>query len=161
MNFVTGAVFAEDAASGCAEGWTISAAASLRAPCTRSCGGRHRRFRLGRSGRYTGRHEALVSRETWDRVRPHRQAVETRTAPHPHDFTFTGLPRCGHCGCQLVGELKKCKLSSTTIATATTKVRWLHTREEAMRSFSRRCGLGHSGLAQFTWLNEAVSELLI
>jgi site-specific DNA recombinase len=24
-----------------------------------------------------------------------------------HDFTFTSFIRCGHCGCQLVGELKK------------------------------------------------------
>jgi hypothetical protein len=24
-----------------------------------------------------------------------------------HDFAFTGLVRCGHCGCLLVGELKK------------------------------------------------------
>ena len=24
-----------------------------------------------------------------------------------HEFTYTGLVRCGHCGCSLVGELKK------------------------------------------------------
>ncbi len=24
-----------------------------------------------------------------------------------HDFAFSGLIRCGHCGCALVGEIKK------------------------------------------------------
>ena len=56
---------------------------------------------------YAGSHEPLVTRDIWNRVQEvldgrHRQ--RTRTV---HDFAFSGFVRCGHCGCQLVGEVKK------------------------------------------------------
>ncbi len=50
----------------------------------------------------------MVTRETWEQVqeildgrhgRKHRKIT--------HDFTYSGLIRCGHCGCSLVGEIKK------------------------------------------------------
>src|SRR5205807_545744 len=59
---------------------------------------------------YQGTYEALVSRETWHRV---QKLLDTRAANRTrkvkHDFTYTGLVHCGHCGCLLVGELKKGK----------------------------------------------------
>ena len=57
---------------------------------------------------YQGVHEPLVSREVWDRCqeildgRHERKHRKVR-----HDFAFSGLLKCGHCGCSLVGELKK------------------------------------------------------
>ena len=58
--------------------------------------------------RYTGRHEAIVSRELWEQVQDvldGRHARKTRRSKH--DFAFSGLITCGHCGCALVGEIKK------------------------------------------------------
>jgi DNA invertase Pin-like site-specific DNA recombinase len=57
---------------------------------------------------YQGKHEALVSKETWDAVQALLdRRVETKQHRIKHDFAFTGFIRCGHCGCGLVGELKK------------------------------------------------------
>lgn len=57
---------------------------------------------------YKGRHTPLVSRELWERVQgvlDGRQAKKLRHSKH--DFAFSGLLTCGHCGCALVGEIKK------------------------------------------------------
>ena len=57
---------------------------------------------------YQGTYEALVSRDTWARVQDRLDArQESRHRKMIHDFTYSGLVRCGHCGCFLVGELKK------------------------------------------------------
>ena len=59
---------------------------------------------------YTGIHEALVTPECWRRVQALLDArAENRTRKVKHDFAYTGLVHCGHCGCLLVGELKKGK----------------------------------------------------
>ena len=58
--------------------------------------------------RFTGRHAAIVSRELWEQVQEvldGRYARKTRRAKR--DFAFAGLITCGHCGCALVGEIKK------------------------------------------------------
>ena len=59
---------------------------------------------------YHGKHEALVSLESWEGVQAllDRRAA-TKQHRIKHDFAFTGFIRCGHCGCGLVGELKKQK----------------------------------------------------
>jgi site-specific DNA recombinase len=57
---------------------------------------------------YQGTHEPLVSREMWGRVQQLLDArAENKTRKVKHDFAFTGLVRCGHCGCMMVGEIKK------------------------------------------------------
>ena len=57
---------------------------------------------------YTGIHAPLVSRETWERV---QTILDGRTSSQSrrrkHQFTLTGLVHCDHCGCLMVGELKK------------------------------------------------------
>ena len=60
----------------------------------------------GRS--YPGRHRPLITRELYDRVQAilaKRNATKLRRGPR--DFPFSGLLNCGHCGCALVGEIKK------------------------------------------------------
>src|ERR1700730_9217600 len=57
---------------------------------------------------YKGRHQPLITRELWERVQgvlDGRQCKKTRR--FKHDFAFSGLISCGHCGCAMVGELKK------------------------------------------------------
>ena len=57
---------------------------------------------------YQGTHEPLVTMETWGRVQRILDIrAEKKTRRVKHDFAYTGLVRCGHCGCLLVGELKK------------------------------------------------------
>src|ERR1022692_3963981 len=57
---------------------------------------------------YQGNYEPLVTREAWERVQEildGRQEKKHRKVTH--DFAFSGLVNCGHCGCSLVGEIKK------------------------------------------------------
>ena len=57
---------------------------------------------------YQGRHVPLITRELWERVQSilaGRHAKKQRRSKH--DFAFSGFIACGHCGCSLVGEIKK------------------------------------------------------
>ena len=57
---------------------------------------------------YKGTHIPLVTRETWDRVQRLLDGrAENKTRKVKHSFALTGLVHCGHCGCLMVGELKK------------------------------------------------------
>jgi site-specific DNA recombinase len=57
---------------------------------------------------YQGTHEPLVSRECWQRVQDLLDArAENKTRKVKHQFAFTGVVHCGHCGCLFVGEIKK------------------------------------------------------
>ena len=57
---------------------------------------------------YRGSHEPIVSRQLWHKVQSVRDGrYANRTRKPQHDFAFTGLIRCGHCGCAMVAELKK------------------------------------------------------
>jgi hypothetical protein len=109
---------------------------------------------------YTGRHDALVSRETWDRVQSLiDKRVETRQHRIRHDFAFTGFVRCGHCGCQLVGELKKEKYVYYHCTGHHGKCAEPYTREEAMQdqfAASLRELVVPPGV--LAWLKETVSE---
>ena len=60
--------------------------------------------------RYQGTHEPLISLDLYEKV----QAVldgrnKPRRRANDKNFLFTGLIRCGHCGCALVGDIKKQK----------------------------------------------------
>ena len=59
---------------------------------------------------YPGTHEPLVTRECWQRVQELLDArAKNKIRKMKHDFAYSGLVPCGHCGCLLVGELKKGK----------------------------------------------------
>jgi len=64
---------------------------------------------------YPGTHEPLVTRECWQRVQDLLDSrAENKTRKVKHDFAFTGLIRCGHCGCLFrrgTEEGKVCLLS--------------------------------------------------
>ena len=58
--------------------------------------------------RYRGSHEPLITHDLWEKVQAildHR--FKTRHRKVKHDFAFSCLIACGHCGCSLVGEIKK------------------------------------------------------
>jgi site-specific DNA recombinase len=57
-----------------------------------------------------GKHQPLISTELWERVQgvlDGRNAHKHRRMTH--DFAFSGLIACYHCGCSIVGEIKKQK----------------------------------------------------
>ena len=57
---------------------------------------------------YAGVHEPIISKELFLAVQSKRKAVEN-PKKRKHQFIYTGMIHCEHCGCSLVGELKKGK----------------------------------------------------
>lgn len=59
---------------------------------------------------YRGTHTPLVSRSLWQEV---QDVLDRRFANRhrksKHEWAFSGLVSCGHCGCALVAEIKKGK----------------------------------------------------
>jgi len=57
---------------------------------------------------FQGSHQPLVTRDLWQQV---QDVMDGRNASKhrrvKHDFAFSGLIACGHCGCSIVGEIKK------------------------------------------------------
>jgi site-specific DNA recombinase len=56
---------------------------------------------------YQGTHKPLVSRDLWARVQAILDGRAGGSRKVKHGFAFSGIIRCGHCGCALVGEIKK------------------------------------------------------
>jgi site-specific DNA recombinase len=57
---------------------------------------------------YSGVHAPLVTIQLWERVQAVAGVRHTkRHRKMKHDFAFSRLISCGHCGCSLVGEMKK------------------------------------------------------
>jgi site-specific DNA recombinase len=57
---------------------------------------------------YRGKYQPLISRDLYERV---QNVLDDRGARRPkkrrHKFAFSGLLRCGHCGCSMTGEIHK------------------------------------------------------
>lgn len=58
-------------------------------------------------GTYRGVHEPLVSQALWDQAQEVRARRLRRTRRVKYEWAFSGHITCGHCGCSIVGELKK------------------------------------------------------
>jgi DNA invertase Pin-like site-specific DNA recombinase len=57
---------------------------------------------------YHGTYEPIVTRELWEEVQAVLEGRGTKkTRKVKEQFAFSGLITCGHCGCAMVGELKK------------------------------------------------------
>lgn len=56
---------------------------------------------------YDGIHEPIISVELFNKVQKMFNQSKART--HDVEFPYTGIIKCGHCGCQLTAELKKGK----------------------------------------------------
>jgi site-specific DNA recombinase len=160
--FATGRYSLKTLAAKCrAEGWTIRSRRVVKSTLHQILRKRIYTGDFDWDGvTYPGRHEALVSRETWDRVQTLiDKRVETRQHRIRHDFTFTGFVRCGHCGCQLVGELKKGRYVYYHCTGHHGKCAEPYTREEVMQdqlaASLRELVVPREILA---WLNETVSE---
>ena len=59
---------------------------------------------------YQGNYTPLVSEELWEKVQAvMKERNRTKTRASRRNFAFSRLIVCGHCGCALVGEMKKGK----------------------------------------------------
>lgn len=56
---------------------------------------------------YRGKYEPIITRELYQRVQEVLQRRGGRRQHRKHEFAFSGMITCGHCGCGMVGELKK------------------------------------------------------
>ena len=82
---------------------------------------------------YQGDHEPLVSRELWERVQSVLDGRYAHRNKRPkRDFAFTGLVRCGHCGCSMVAELKKGRYVYYHCSRAKGRCPEPYTREEVL-----------------------------
>lgn len=110
--------------------------------------------------RYKGRHEPLISRELWARVQgvlDGRNARKLRGSKR--DFAFTGLMNCGHCGCALVGELKKDRYVYYHCTGFKGKCDEPYVREEVIsEKFSQILGRLSFGDEVLAWITTALHE---
>ena len=53
-------------------------------------------------------HEGIIDIDTFNAIQERLGGV-VRARTHDVEFAYTGLIKCGHCGCQLTAELKKGK----------------------------------------------------
>jgi site-specific DNA recombinase len=109
---------------------------------------------------YSGRHEPIVSHELFAQVQDRldgRRASKTRVAKH--GFAFSGLITCGHCGCALVGEIKKGRYVYYHCTGYRGKCPEPYTREEVLEvEFGKLlAGLAFDA-AILDWLREALRQ---
>jgi site-specific DNA recombinase len=90
--------------------------------------------------RYQGSHEPLVSQVVWEQCQEILDGRhEKKHRKVKHDFAFSGLIRCGHCGCSMVGELKKRRYVYYHCTGYRGKFPERYTREETLtHSFTER-----------------------
>ncbi len=60
---------------------------------------------------HQGLHEPIVSKELWQKAQDLLDAGRRKTSPSKHKdlVAFSGVIKCAHCGCSLVGDVKKGK----------------------------------------------------
>lgn len=112
--------------------------------------------------RYQGSHEPLVSIQTWERVQGVLDGRHTaRIRGIEKDFLFTGMINCGHCGCALVGDIKKEKYVYYRCSHAKGKCPEPYVREEALLDqFGDLLDRISISDEVFQWLTHALRESL-
>jgi site-specific DNA recombinase len=85
--------------------------------------------------RYHGTHDPIVPADVWQQA---QSALDGRLAKRAkktsHSFPFSGLLTCGHCGCALVGEIKKERYVYYRCSGAKGKCSEPYARQEAIES---------------------------
>jgi site-specific DNA recombinase len=82
---------------------------------------------------YRGSHEPLISTGLYERVQEILDGrYSTKQKVTKHEFTFSGLVNCGHCGCALLAEKKKGKYVYYHCAGNKGKCPEPYTREEVL-----------------------------
>jgi hypothetical protein len=88
---------------------------------------------------YTGKYEPIVSRELWEQVQDVLTGRGTRKTRKRDQLAFNGLITCGHCGCALVGDIKKDRYRYYRCPHYKGNCPEPYTREEHWNRSSRTC----------------------
>jgi site-specific DNA recombinase len=107
-----------------------------------------------------GKHEALVTVEMWERV---QDVLDGRHASgrklRKHSFAYSGLLNCGHCGCAMVGEIKKGKYVYYHCTGYRGKCPEPYVREEEIsKQFSQLLGQFRFDDAILEWVKNALRD---
>lgn len=110
--------------------------------------------------RYRGTHEPLVSVELWERV---QDILDGRHTPcvrgAEKDFLFTGMIHCGHCGCLLVGDIKKAKYIYYRCSHAKRKCPERYVRQEVLlEQFGDMLDSFTISQEMLEWITQALHE---
>ena len=109
---------------------------------------------------YRGAYEPIVSKELWERVQAMLDGRAARKTQMPKEqFAFSGLITCGHCGCAMVGEIKKGRYIYYHCTGYKGKCPEPYTREEVLEEkFTGLLkGIAFSGEA-LAWVRQALRE---
>lgn len=88
---------------------------------------------LWKQDTYHGAHEPLVSHSLWQAVQDVLDNKRvTKVAVRKHEHAFARLISCGHCGCALVGEMKKGRYTYYRCTWAKGRCPDPHVREEVL-----------------------------
>ena len=103
---------------------------------------------------YQGSHMPLVTQEVWNRVQNILDGRhETKGCRGRRAFPYSGMVWCGHCGCSLVGEVKKARYVYYHCTGYRGKCGEWYTREENLRQqFARGLGALIISPATKRWL---------
>ena len=107
---------------------------------------------------YRGSHAPLVSMELWDKA---QRVLDAHSGSGPrkrkHEFAFSGLIKCGHCGCSLVGEIKKERYVYYHCTGHKGKCGERYTREEVLEErFGELLNQLHIDDERVEWIAEAL-----
>jgi DNA invertase Pin-like site-specific DNA recombinase len=109
---------------------------------------------------YKGTHEPIVSRELWEQVQlilSGRGIKKTRKVKEV--LAFSGLITCGHCGCAMVGEIKKGRYVYYHCTGYKGKCPEPYTREEVLEKRFTELLKGISFSQEvLTWVTQALRE---
>jgi site-specific DNA recombinase len=109
---------------------------------------------------YDGKYEHIVAPELWQQVQDvldGRGVKKTRKVKE--QFAYSGLITCGHCGCAVVGDIKKGKYVYYRCSGAKGKCPESYTREEELKTKFAAVLKGLSFSPEtLTWVRRALLE---
>jgi site-specific DNA recombinase len=117
-------------------------------------------FDTCQSGAARGKYQPLITRELWQRVQGVLDARNARKLKRgKRDFAFSSLVNCGHCGCAMVGELKKGRYVYYHCTGYKGKCGEPYVREEVIaEKFSEVLGQLNFGEEVLQWVSAALRE---
>jgi DNA invertase Pin-like site-specific DNA recombinase len=109
---------------------------------------------------YKGTYEPIVSHELWEKVQSILSGRGSRkTRKIKENFAFSGLLTCGHCGCALVGDIKKGKYVYYRCSHYRGKCPEPYTREEVLEEkFTELLNQISFSPEVLDWVGEALHE---
>lgn len=109
---------------------------------------------------YQGTHQPLVTPDLWHHVQELLNTrAENKTRKVKHNFAFTGIVRCGRCGCYFVGEVKKGRYVYYHCTGNRGKCLQAYTRQEVLTAeFARTIEELIIPAPILAWLSESVLE---